>query len=872
MQGLIEKHLLSMVLRMPIKKKLLGTAVQGVSFGPAPAEISGQDDYKKILVEQIILCLNNMVREMQLMRSKKNSSNTKNVAAKNSMPDITARQKINAKSDAKSDAGKATIKRVQYLPVSEASLRKFGRRFSAPKIMNSLVSRMEKYLTTQKDVISFSNCPVLLPANPSADFIFEDAQKIGVRICTTDYNHPGAAVQPKINIKNLEFEFMSLDDVEKISAVLKNKYEGIRYITLCDENILKPYNICQKKFYRFNGAWRYESYDLLISRIPKGEQRIAFILDKGLEPIINDVDVKKDYFVLLALKKKNLLAIQDNKIVWDEKKTDELVKTLQELDLWEELSLEEVHKKLNDAYADDLKKDLLARDKVRFDLTEYNDMLLEDPNGGSWELWEAETKQEKSVQTGCSFYARDPRMDIVDGGVVGIDFGTKSTVVVTQDDSDAIEPVRIGKGDVVKEPSVKDYENPTVMQFIDIDSFMKDYQKYQGRPLTRYADATASHTAYNAWNENKESRDYFSYFAELKQWAGDSERRVRIRDTKGKEINLPPYEELHEGDFDPIELYAYYIGLHINNQYSKRIYMEYLLSFPVTYALDVRNRILNSFRKGLCRSLPQTVLQDAQCMEKFRVEQGVGEPAAYAVCALQEFKLFPKENEKIAYAIFDFGGGTTDFDFGIWRKASGVKERRYHYVIEHFGDGGDKYLGGENLLELLAFNVFCKNKQQLRTKKITFVKPPECERFIGYEGLLSDSQEAYSNMRQLMEKLRGFWEGKVPEGKLQKAAGSGQGQAAGSEAQWFSDGKVKVDLFTASGKQESVDLTVDAAELQKILQARIEQGVDSFFDALLVNINKDEYYEVIKTVIRLIFSLQVIPVNQKFFRKYLKRK
>lgn len=880
MQGLIEKRLLSMVLRMAIKKK----AVQGVSFGPAPAEVTGQDDYKKILVEQIILCLNSLEREMQLMRSKKDSSNTKNVAAKNktaaknSMPDITARQKINAKndakSDAKSDAGKATIKRVQYLPVSEALLRKFGRKFTAIKIMNSLVSRMEKYLTTQKDVISFSNCPVLLPANPSADFIFEDAQKVDVRTCITYYSHPGEAVQPKLNIKNLKFEFMSLDDLKKILDVLKKRYDYIEYITLHDENTIipYPYRIKQESSYWFNGACRYDSYDLLISRIPKGEQRITFILDKGLEPVINDIDAKKVYFVLLALKKKDLLAVQDNKIVWYAKKTNELVKTLQELDFWEELSLEDVRKKLNDDYADDLKKDLLARDKVRFDLTEYNDMLLEDPNGGSWELWEAETKQEKTMPTECSFYARDPRMDIVDGGVVGIDFGTKSTVVVTQDDSDAIEPVRIGKGDVVKEPSVKDYENPTVMQFIDIDSFMKDYQKYPGRPLTRYADATASHTAYNAWNENKESRDYFSYFAELKQWAGDSERRVRIRDTKGKEINLPPYEELQEGDFDPIELYAYYIGLHINNQYSKRIYMEYLLSFPVTYALDVRNRILNSFRKGLRRSLPQTVLQDAQCMEKFRVEQGVGEPAAYAVCALQEFKLFPKENEKIAYAIFDFGGGTTDFDFGIWRKASGVKERRYHYVIEHFGDGGDKYLGGENLLELLAFNVFCKNKQLLRTKKITFVKPPECERFIGYEGLLSDSQEAYSNMRQLMEKLRGFWEGKVPEGKLQKAAGSGQGQAAGSEAQWFSDGKVKVDLFTASGKQESVDLTVDAAELQKILQARIEQGVDSFFDALLVNINKDEYYEVIKNCDKINIFLAGNSSKSKILQEVFKKK
>lgn len=634
MQGLIEKRLLSMVLRMPIKKKLLGTAVQGASFWPAPAERTGQDDYKKILVEQIILCLNNMVREMQLMRSKKDSSNTKNVAAKNSMPDITARQKINAKSDAKSDAGKATIKRVQYLPLSETSLIKFGRRLAAPKIINSLLSCMEKYLTTQNDVISFRNCPVLLPPNPNADFIFEDAQKVDVRTCTTYYNHPGEAVQPRLNIKNLKFDFMFLRDLQKILDVLKKRYDHITYITLRYGNNLRPYHIYDKSFYIFNGSYKYDSYDLLISRIPKGEQRIAFILDKGLEPVINDVDAQMAYIVLDVLKEKNLLAIKDNKIVWDEKKTDELVKTLQEFDLLEEPSLEEVRKKLNDAYADDLKKDLLARDKVRFDLTEYNDMLLEDPNGGSWELWEAETKQEETVPTGCSFYARDPRMDIVDGGVVGIDFGTKSTVVVTQDDSDAIEPVRIGKGDVVKEPSVKNYENPTVMQFIDIDSFMKDYQKYQGRPLTRYADATASHTAYNAWNENKESRDYFSYFAELKQWAGDSERRVRIRDTKGKEINLPPYEELQEGDFDPIELYAYYIGLHINNQYSKRIYMEYLLSFPVTYALDVRNRILNSFRKGLRRSLPQTVLQDAQCMEKFRVEQGVGEPAAYAVCAL----------------------------------------------------------------------------------------------------------------------------------------------------------------------------------------------------------------------------------------------
>ena len=273
--------------------------------------------------------------------------------------------------------------------------------------------------------------------------------------------------------------------------------------------------------------------------------------------------------------------------------------------------------------------------------------------------------------------------------------------------------------------------------------------------------------------------------------------------------------------------------------------MEYLLSFPVTYTLEVRNRILKSFRKGIMRSLPMAVLQDKQCMEQFSVEQGVSEPAAYAVCALQEYKLFPKENEKIAYAIFDFGGGTTDFDFGIWRKANGVKERRYHYVIEHFGDGGDKYLGGENLLELLAFHVFCKNKALLRKENIAFVKPPECERFVGYEGLLSDSQETYSNMRQLMERLRGFWEGELPEASKGQVQ-NGVQLTKPAASPWFRDGKLKIELFTNSGETKAVDLLLNSEELTKVLRTRIEQGVESFFDALLVNFSKDKYYEVAK--------------------------
>ena len=43
-------------------------------------------------------------------------------------------------------------------------------------------------------------------------------------------------------------------------------------------------------------------------------------------------------------------------------------------------------------------------------------------------------------------YDRDPKKDINNGGIVGIDFGTKSTVVVYQKDKTTIMPMRISGG------------------------------------------------------------------------------------------------------------------------------------------------------------------------------------------------------------------------------------------------------------------------------------------------------------------------------------------------------------------------------------------------------------------------------------------
>ena len=100
-------------------------------------------------------------------------------------------------------------------------------------------------------------------------------------------------------------------------------------------------------------------------------------------------------------------------------------------------------------------------------------------------------------------------------------------------------------------------------------------------------------------------------------------------------------------------------------------------------------------------------------MKGFSVNGDVSEPAAYAVCALQEYGFAPEGDDEVFYGIFDFGGGTTDFDFGLWKKS---KKKRYDYRIENFGAGGDEFLGGENLLEMLAFDIFKENQGIMREK------------------------------------------------------------------------------------------------------------------------------------------------------------
>lgn len=475
-----------------------------------------------------------------------------------------------------------------------------------------------------------------------------------------------------------------------------------------------------------------------------------------------------------------------------------------------------------------LVQELLYEDKIRADIKEYNGKMLEDIEQGHWSLWDRDDiKEESKIVVSLEnekLVARDPISSIKDG-VVGIDFGTKSTVVVYQEDTTKIHPMRIGTGDLSKTVSKNHYENPTIMEFNNIENFIHEYQKTVARPHTKWSDITISHTAINSLLSSK-SEDYNSYFSELKQWAGNRNKRLKIVDKNDNVTDLPTFIELKD-EFNPIEIYAYYLGLYINNQHNG-IFLNYILSFPVTYELEIRDKIIESFYKGIKKSLP-IQLHKPEILEKLNVQKGASEPAAYAVVALQEYGFKPSGDEKVFYGIFDFGGGTTDFDFGIWREANGAKEGRYDYVIEHFGAGGDRYLGGENLLELLAFELFKANKEILLTNQIQFILPPECEKFLGSEVLLSQSQEARMNTKTLMEKLRPLWE--QQEDRLKE----------------FEGGVLGVNLTNIDAKQfANFELSIDKNILMSIIETRVKRGVVNFFESLRLAFNNKniDFYNI----------------------------
>lgn len=475
-------------------------------------------------------------------------------------------------------------------------------------------------------------------------------------------------------------------------------------------------------------------------------------------------------------------------------------------------------------------QDLLECDKKRCGLASYEKEMLYDIKAGHWDVYES---AENVIWDDDKLIARDPKLDIKKNGVIGIDFGTKSTVVVKQEGSNEIRPIRIGSLSLKADVLESDYENPTIISCMSISKFLKDYDAKKGRPETSCEDLFVSYNAYNDY-KNCSTENFYAYYSDLKQWSNSEKNNAVVLDTKEKEkYNLAEKCSLEEHTLNPIEVYAYYIGMYINNM-RNGVYLKYIMSFPVKYSKATKELIRKSFEKGLKKSLPNSIVENSEIMSKFSVEYQISEPAAYAVTALEQSGFKPQnENEKYLYGIFDFGGGTTDFDFGVWRGASDEEYDKYNcdYLLECFGADSDVRLGGENILEMLAYQVFKDNKSMAAEKKIACALPMGEIAFIGGEHLISDSQSANRNLTLLKEALRPLWEQHNDWENIYAKKSKGKNKENSDEE--VKEECIEIQMYDFNGKPvPNCRFDINTIQLIELIKRRIQKGVDAFFNCI----------------------------------------
>ncbi|GAA8627839.1 hypothetical protein HpBT322_02380 [Helicobacter pylori] len=372
-------------------------------------------------------------------------------------------------------------------------------------------------------------------------------------------------------------------------------------------------------------------------------------------------------------------------------------------------------------------------------------------------------------------------------------------------------------GGDVDTDGLEKYENPTIVEFRNKEKFLKDYNALDHRPFTDKQDMEVAHEAQKYLTDDK-GNDLYRFFSKLKQWAGADEKQ-NFRDYE-EDFSLESFA--HCTDFNPIEIYAYYIGRCINNMHNG-VFLKYFLSYPIKYEKYQAEKIRESFEKGLKKSLPGHVFDDEKTAKNFKVELRASEPCAYAISALKSygFDKSAKLDKPIYYGVFDFGGGTTDFDFGKWEKSASP---RFAYKMTHFSSGGDKYLGGENLLEWLAFEAYAQNFQTLKEKDIVIAKPNydriNEQRFGSF---MQNSNTARLNLQEIALKLRPFLENL--DANIIEAIEENEE----FEIEGFEKGS-KITLFDRNGKEvEEIELKIDCKELLELLKSKIDDGVANFF-------------------------------------------
>lgn len=474
-----------------------------------------------------------------------------------------------------------------------------------------------------------------------------------------------------------------------------------------------------------------------------------------------------------------------------------------------------------------LRDTLLKRDNDRIGAPTLPQQTITDPNAGLWELYPSSTAQPTHTQLqlppNTRWEARDPRADLKTGEVA-IDFGTSSTVVAIKQNNQK-ELIRVGLSDWLTPPKPEHNENPTALQLKSTHAVTEWLKGAHLPRIARGAEGVVfSHEARATIRDASASPAQQTQLAcsltDIKQWClqGPTQPKARLRlpdAGAGEELELEPLG--HTGarkSPNPVELYAYLLGLYINHR-ARGFHLKYYMSFPVDYPGEVKRQMAQSFERGIRRTLPPTLLERLQPHEQLHVRELATEPAAFAISALRAEVILSAKLPKVTFAVFDLGGGTADFCFGTYRLATPQEEERgYEEVVEYVGAAGDRHLGGEYILWDLAYKVFSDNLTEMLKHGVLFEPPPTQTLTAGTEALHSTDLKARANRLRFVEALRPLWERKTLPN-----TGAGSLTVAGLSS-------------LKSAEPIQVTLVVSADALGEHISRRLLHGLKNFLSSL----------------------------------------
>jgi hypothetical protein len=410
---------------------------------------------------------------------------------------------------------------------------------------------------------------------------------------------------------------------------------------------------------------------------------------------------------------------------------------------------------------------------------------------------------------------RDPIADVREAWVA-IDLGTTSTVVLVGT-SEQREFVRLGATGKPRVPA--DFENPSEICFDHLHRVLRAWRDRVILPLTVWGDLWVGQAARECRLAHGAERPLRAKASvvELGMLPERLERGLELyicgRSDQDRPLLIEPPappdmdEEGIDPDhpFDPLELYGYYIGLHVNTR-TRGLHLRYAVGMPTGWPGARRTQVLTSLRRGILRSLPAGMVAYDDVNGLQIVDAGPN-VLSFAAFAFRVFGIQPR-GEAIPFVAVDAGASETSVMCGTYRDATpeevGAGLRR---VIEHVEPVVLPEVGAERLLHRMAYKVYAASLTSMRNNEVVF-EPPQNEVLLP-EPLLRSTLDAQTNVRLLKDAIRSILENPMPQPLPDL-----------------------VQLLSADGGVRDVRIMIDRAALNEWLRAQLSDAAVAIKEAI----------------------------------------